>query len=350
MIGQTIKCPECNGAIRLPSPAQLAKKDKHQHGCLFYLLWSILGLGALPALIGPLVVYLEDHRTPSSTPSSTTISSTTIVGEETMDSRLKTKLAWQCAQLLEDHSTPSSTPSSTTIVGTTIVGEKIMDSRLKNMLLWHVVIENMGKLSESYLRKTLNDLYREAGQKRIFKCHDGCATQILIYLYTSRDHYESGEGQWVAMLSEHKDFDKSPQISIRNDLLAQQDQPDSIKFGFSEPERKLIFTMIGRAEDRASNESEIRYPVGNVLDSRWNSDGKEGARALERMGYMDSLAANYKEKIAQQLGLSISLLAEINIEGLTKNWPLASQNANASQLSQEQDAFQSLIGRVRVKP
>jgi hypothetical protein len=218
------------------------------------------------------------------------------------------------------------------------------------MLAWHVVIENMGKVSESYLRKTLNDLYREAGQKRIFKYHDGYATQVLIYLYASRDHYESGEGQWVAMLSEHKDYDKSPQISIRNDLVAQQDQPDSIKFGFSEPERKLIFTMIGRAEDRASNESEIRYPVGNVLDSRWNSDGKEGARALERMGYMDSLAANYKEKIAQQLGLSISLLAEINIEGLTKNWPLASQNANASQLSQEQDAFQSLIGRVRVKP
>lgn len=111
MIGQTIKCPECNGAIRLPSPAQLAKKKTFQHGRLLYfvrflksllsnkvwvptghpnssnrasaanggrgstrvavglpkpLVFWILGVFALFGLFPQMVVYLEDHRTPSS--------------------------------------------------------------------------------------------------------------------------------------------------------------------------------------------------------------------------------------------------------------------------------------------
>lgn len=92
------------------------------------------------------------------------------------------------------------------------------DAPVKTQIELHGVVT--GKLTELGLNKLLRQLYDKAIATRDFKYHGGEPTHVFIYLYTSREHFKSGMGQWIAMLSKTAD-DSLPLIQVKTESLSQ---------------------------------------------------------------------------------------------------------------------------------
>jgi hypothetical protein len=143
-----------------------------------------------------------------------------------------------------------------------IVDREDSDTPLKTQVTIQAMVS--GKITESSLKQLLQDAYDEAEASRGFRYHGGTPSHVAVYLYTSEDHFKSGMGQWIAMLT--KLGDGAPvDTQIRTELIAQLDRPPEEKFGLSEATRREIFEAIVRAEDKANAEAEKRYPFDPML-------------------------------------------------------------------------------------
>jgi hypothetical protein len=139
-----------------------------------------------------------------------------------------------------------------------IVDRDKYDAPIKTQTELHAVVS--GSITESGLKALLQKLYSEASASRGFKYHGGKATHIFIYLYTSRDHFTSGMGQWVAMLS-RVGADSRVDTRVKTELIAQLTAKPETKHGLSESKRKEIFRALVLAEDRADSEAQRRFPL-----------------------------------------------------------------------------------------
>lgn len=143
-----------------------------------------------------------------------------------------------------------------------ILDREVYDAPIKTQVVLHALVS--GTITESSLKQLLQAVYDEAEATRGFKYHGGTPSHVAVYLYTSRDHWKSGWGQWIAMETRFGDG-ASTNTQIRAELIAQHDRPPEEKFGLSEETRKEIFEAIVQAEDKAIAEAEQRYPLEPTL-------------------------------------------------------------------------------------
>ena len=200
----------------------------------------------------------------------------------------------------------------------TIVDRDIYDAPVKTQITLSAVIS--GKITKEGLEQLLQNLYDEANATRDFNYHGGKPTHVFVYLYQSKEHFESGIGQHIAMLSKAGDS-ALIDTHIKTELIAKLNAIPEVKYGLSEEERKEVFISIIFAEENARIESEKLYPNPNPLDPNYSSiNVKEIIRKQTEV--LNKLDAKYKLEVADRFGISKEQLNKISTEGMMNNWPM----------------------------
>lgn len=139
-----------------------------------------------------------------------------------------------------------------------VVDRDTFDAPYRTLIELHAVVS--GTVTELGLKQLLQKLYDDANATRGFEYHGGKPSHVFIFLYTSRDHFSSGMGQYIAMLS--KEGEDSPlDIRVKTELISQLGANPEAKHGLSEETRKEVFLDLVRAEDRALIEAEQTCPL-----------------------------------------------------------------------------------------
>ena len=191
------------------------------------------------------------------------------------------------------------------------------DAPIKTQISIYVVVS--GTLTEFGLEQLLQKLYDEANATRGFKYHGGKPTHVFINLYTSRDHFKSGMGQWIARLSKVGEGSRV-ETQVRTELITQLDAKPEVKHGLPESKRKEIFRAILTAEARADADAQRMYPLPDP-----NKSGYSQPKAIEQINKQVEafyvLTEKYKSEVAKQYSITQEQLRNIAVEGLPKNWP-----------------------------
>ena len=198
------------------------------------------------------------------------------------------------------------------------VDKDTYDAPVKTQVEYHVVVS--GTITEFNLNELLQVLYDEAKSTRGFKYHAGKPTHIFIYLYLSEDHFKSGMGQWIAMLSKIGD-NSQVETKIKTEMIAQLDSKPETKQGLSESIRKEIFKAVFKAEDRAYAESESMYPIPDPLDPGYSST-KVKEQMKKQSEICRTLIEKYKLELEGKYSINREQFESITEEGFSKNWPI----------------------------
>ncbi|HET6441879.1 MAG TPA: hypothetical protein VFH53_05830 [Phycisphaerae bacterium] len=205
----------------------------------------------------------------------------------------------------------------------TVLDVKSHDTPIKTQVEVHAVVA--GTITKESLERLLLELYSKAESVKSFKHHGGRATHVFVYLYTSREHFESGMGQWIAMLSK-VGSDASPEMCVESELISQLGAAPETRYGISEAKRKEIFKAIVVAEDRATEEAERLHPMPDPLKAGF-SQAKAKAQFEKQAETNQRLVEEYKAELAKQYGLTKEQLQEISVEGIEENWPMPSRKS-----------------------
>jgi len=199
-----------------------------------------------------------------------------------------------------------------------VVDRDTYDAQIKTQIELHAVVS--GTLTELGLKQLLQKLYDEANATRGFKYHGGKPTHVFIYLYTSRDHFESGMGQWIAMLSKIGENSRV-NTQVNTELISQLDAKPGIKHGLPESKRKEIFRTIVTAEDRANADAQRMFPLPDPLKPGY-SQAKARAQVMKQSEALNTLTKKYETEVAKRYGITEEQLLDISVEGIEKNWPM----------------------------
>jgi hypothetical protein len=154
-----------------------------------------------------------------------------------------------------------------------------------------------------FLGKVSLTFYRTATEKRGLRHNNGRASHIFIFVYNTRAHHASGEGQWIGMMRRVGD-DAKVETEVRKHLIAGLAAKPTARFGLTEKQRKAVFQELFRADDRATREAEKRY-----------------RKPIKRAEYQRDQSEKYKAEIAKKYKLTTDQLLKITVEGMGKNWP-----------------------------
>ena len=96
---------------------------------------------------------------------------------------------------------------------------------------------------------------------------------------------------------------------------------DDTKFGYTERQRFSIFQDMVQAEYRAQIEAMELYPTPDPQSPDYTAEA--ATEAMENQNaYADELTELYWQEVADDWGLTIEQLREIDLEGTEKEWPL----------------------------
>ncbi len=193
--------------------------------------------------------------------------------------------------------------AATGILTYDVVDRDTYDAPIKTQITIHAVVT--GALTELGLKQLLQKLYDEANATRGFKYHGGKPTHVFICLYTSRDHFKSGTGQWIAMLRKIGENSRVD-TDVKTHVISQLDAKPEVKHGLPESKRKEIFRASVTAEDRADADALRMYP---------NQLMKYGKAR-------NTLMKKYEAEVAKRYGITEEQLRDIDVEGVVKNWAM----------------------------
>jgi hypothetical protein len=131
-------------------------------------------------------------------------------------------------------------------------------------------------------------------------------SHVGVYVFSSDDRAESGEGLWLAMLFTTEPIDSLPAIEFNDELFVNAWAPPNERFGLSEQTRRELLSEIVHAEDRARRDAATKHP-------------RDPAAA--NMAAHD-LRSTYLEELARSHGVGVDTLYAIIGESMTKGWPL----------------------------
>ena len=185
-------------------------------------------------------------------------------------------------------------------LGYTLLDETLDESPGKTQVTMNIVVPESA--TDRELTALLSQLLQGASQRTAFRYHKH-PTVVGIYAYASREHAESGMGQWEAMVAKTP-LDPEPSVRIR--LGRGTVEEPANRFGLNRQERMATYGQLVGAEDRGNAEAQREFPT----DLR---------RQFERA---DQLGKQYKQDLAVELGITRDQLDEIGVEGLQQNWPM----------------------------
>lgn len=205
----------------------------------------------------------------------------------------------------------NSSQQKTNVPSFTLLKDSSYEDAGTAKVIWEILVPS--DVTKESLTNFLNDLYSQA-QSRKFKQH-AAATVIDIKAYMSREHAESGMGQWVGWMSK-AGGQSQPSLALDERQINQLGKKGEEKFGLSEDKRKAIWQEAVRAEDRANKEAEQKYPE----PSPQNRDAFMAAFE-KREKLRKQLTNKYRDELAKKYNITREQLTEITCEGSQKSWP-----------------------------
>ena len=184
--------------------------------------------------------------------------------------------------------------------GYTLLDETLDESRGKTQISLNILVPESA--TDQELTALLGQLLQDTSRRTGFRYHEH-PTVIGIWAYASREHAESGMGQWEAMVAKTP-LDPEPSVRIRLGR-GTPEEPEN-RFGLTRAERAAAYRRIVSAEDRGQAKAESEFPT-------------DLSRQFERS---DQLGEQYKQDLASELGITRDQLDEIAVEGLQQNWPM----------------------------
>lgn len=199
-----------------------------------------------------------------------------------------------------------------------VIDRDTYDAPIKTQIEIHAVVS--GNITEDGLRQLLQKLYDEANSTTDFKYNGGKPTHVFIYLYTTRAHFASGMGQWIAMLNKIGE-DSRIDIEVKTNLIEQLDSKPEVKNNLSESKRKEIFREIIIAERQADAEAQRMYPLPDP--SKYGYSQAKASKQLEKqVEALKTLTKKYTSEVAERHRITQEQLNNVSVEGITKNWPI----------------------------
>ena len=189
----------------------------------------------------------------------------------------------------------------------TLLDEDLDETPGKTQVTMNILVPESA--TDQELTDLLNQLLQDASQRTGFQYHDH-PTVVGIYAYASREHAAAGMGQWEAMVAMTPP-DPEPSVRIRPGRGTVEEPAN--RFGLTTQERMVAYRQLVGAEDRGQAEAEREFPTENAVDLA------DFTRQFERA---DQLAEQYKQDLADELGITRDQLGEIAVEGLTQNWAM----------------------------
>ena len=235
------------------------------------------------------------------------------------DNRNEVAMSGDAATLTPPRAAPAQIKSEGSLPIYEIVDRKTHDVPAKTQIELHAVLSGM--LDEPRLRQLLYKLYDDANATRGFQHRSGKPTHVFIYLYTSRDHFDSHFGQWIAMLSKAGEQSRID-IHIKRWIAEHLDSDSEVKHGLSEAKRKVIFREIVAAEDHAHADVERMYPLPEMHELPRHSQSELRQQFDKQVEALGPLMDKYKSEVAERYGLTQDELSDISAEAVIANWPL----------------------------
>lgn len=194
-----------------------------------------------------------------------------------------------------------------------ILDEKTVDVPLKTEIVQQILIK--GDLSKETITRFIWERYDLLKNRRGFKFHSS-PTNMGVYLYISKEHYNSGWGQWIAMIYNRVD-EGNPKVIysmvFQGQIESLSANPETIS-GLSEEKRKKIWEESIHAEDRSWAEAEKAMP---------NSKSMEDLKLTYEL--RDKLNEKYNAEIIKKYNIDKGILKKIELEGLKKDWPMSQE-------------------------
>ena len=182
----------------------------------------------------------------------------------------------------------------------TVLSDDVTEGPGKTQVIQNLLVKP--DITERDLRHLLIGRYEEASKRTGFRFHDH-PTVVGVYAYPSREHAESGMGQWLGMLIKSPN-EAAPRITVHDSVGTPS--VEELRFGLSEGQRRDVFKQIVLAEDRGQKEAERKHPTD----------------VIKQASVVSELSKANKEALAKELKLTREQLQEISTEGLMKNWPM----------------------------
>lgn len=183
-----------------------------------------------------------------------------------------------------------------------ILKDESYETSGKAQVEYHVLVGEE-HLSKETLTLLLQQFYEKATKVKGWKYHSA-PTVIAIYMYTSKQHFESDLGNRIAQIVKIPS-QSEPEYTFHEGQLRNIGKPQEEKWGISEEQRRYIYGLIGQAEMRAIEEADKAFP-----------DFGE-----DHLDMVETLTKKYYEEIMQKYNLTEDQFSEIIPEGLEKNWP-----------------------------
>ncbi|MCT4591889.1 MAG: hypothetical protein N4A36_00675 [Candidatus Gracilibacteria bacterium] len=159
---------------------------------------------------------------------------------------------------------------------------------------------------------------------------DGDLDEITLFLYSDESIaknglYDVARATWAPY---GKLGNMTPEIARSNDrssykttydikenletYLAKRGESEE-KFVLTEEQRRTFFKEVGKAERRASDEANAKYPINNWEDK---------AELTRNMDYLYQLEEKYRAEVFKKYGITDNQYTEIITEGMEENWEI----------------------------
>ncbi len=184
-----------------------------------------------------------------------------------------------------------------------VVADEKQDTPGKTQVMLKVVVQTA--LGRSKLQSLLKSLFDKARQRRGFKFSQH---PNAVYIYAYGPNAEPSGAVWIGMASYNENNgDSKPEIRISDSRLEAAFDKASVKAGLTEAQRKQVFWESVLIEDLAMAVLEAALLAGKRV---------EGAAESDR------ITASGERELRRKFGLTEEELQKIQIEGITKGWPM----------------------------
>lgn len=202
----------------------------------------------------------------------------------------------------------------------TILNDSVTDTPFATQVCLDLLLMKQENevITEQRIRDLLNYMYAKTMNRTGFE-YSKHPTEVLIYLFTTKERAGAGMGQWLGMF-EKVHYAKEPEISINEKELntfisGEEGEADADeRWGLTTEERKEVWRKLILLQDKAQEEAEAKYPLDDPNIS------------IDEVGkynqYYSDLNKLYKSVLAKDYRITVAIVDSVVKEGFEKSWTI----------------------------
>lgn len=203
-----------------------------------------------------------------------------------------------------------------------ILNNEVSDN--KNKTFYTLDVATNAKLSEDELKVLLHHLFDSImnTENYQYRIHPNACR---ISVYESKEHFQSGMGQWMGMISKARNENSSNlEINLPKPISANIEEKNNYLLKNIDTQiQKEIWNKLNTAEYRSNLEAEKKYPIkitGKTVDEINIQRNRAKKNSDKHFEYQENLFKKYEEDIHKQYNINDTIVKAITNKGLNENW------------------------------